>query len=449
MGLMDPAFKAALAAGATPVPVLQIAFPNSQNKRYAGDGFGFDPVAPGPFEARVDTWTEIAVVVSERPGQLSYPETTVTVTDVGRDLTQILEGKYEARKSAAAVKLALSGVASSAWFPLLTGVVDRWRQTGLKWDLTIRPDDRALQGYVPKTTVTKGNAPLADTTNKSPYGRYMPIVYGVHDASALTGQGMLPTINVRFDGTLGWYYLVSLGRLKSVDRVYKNGTLQTVATHYNVIYPLLGGVQTTCLSWVSAPATTDVIQCDVNGIESVGDGTGQTITNPVDILKHFLVNFVWNNYRSGLWFADSTAPIDALAFATAAGWASRFSWEGAKRIGGDTTQQRGVDLVNEWLTSWPTLRLWWNNQGKLACGALSHLWTGYIDDPWFRGMVDEKGDSLQPYRDTYQILDRVAVSYIPQAVAGGYGQSLDLQDMDAPEKSTENFQLAWSAARII
>jgi hypothetical protein len=43
---------------------------------------------------------------------------------------------------------------------------------------------------------------------------------------------------------------------------------------------------------------------NVKGIETRGDATGSLITDGVQIVKHFLLNWIFNNYTTGLWFTD-------------------------------------------------------------------------------------------------------------------------------------------------
>src|SRR4029079_11088134 len=130
----------------------------------------------------------------------------------------------------------------------------------LEWTLNFRANDRPLTAQVPRTTITTYDWPDAP---KDSLGQYVPIVYGRHDSSGETNTGALPTIYV---DNSGFRYLVSIGHMTSVQRVYKDGTL--VNAGCSITNPVVGGRQWTLIDFTTDQGTS-TITCDGLGYGSV------------------------------------------------------------------------------------------------------------------------------------------------------------------------------------
>lgn len=427
--------------------VCDFAFPVG-TKRYALAGIGLG--SSGLYEERVVGASAIKHGIIERPGQLGFPEMTITLANTDGALTSIIEGNA-VRRSVATVRRVSPALASTDWATYFTGLLDRWEYGPATVDLTIRVDALPFDGFVPKQALLKGDAPRANNSGTNVWGTYYPIVYGTHRADALDGKGMLPTINFVYDATEpGYRYLVQHGAAKTVIAVYTDGVLKTYGVHYYTETALdIAGKRNTQVNFVSGqqPGTSGVVTCDIEGIETVGNGTGTLIQNPVAQLKHFLTNFVFAEYKTGNWLSTASQ-IDAASFADAEAFADKYGMKGSMYIGGTTEQKRALDIVNDWLQSWPCFRLYWTTLGKLACVALQPIISTATGKAWIRRW-DEVGDSFRPQTQTQQLVSRVSAQYLYGVRAGKYWQSLDIEDVDAVEKVTESFSLLNSLASMV
>lgn len=464
MGRLSVAMKPLLqpAAGGPPAirptKILKLGFPTSAGGPiYCVQQGHYAPAAS--LSPKVTSWDVINVGASEQVGVLQPPETHVKIADKGSALRAILEGAVDVANSPAGAYWTTPGLAEfdangvPQWTPLLAGILYTWKYTGLTVDVTIKPDTHALEfDDIPRVKLTAGDWPLIHASSK---GSYAPIVYGIHDAQALSGKGMIDCPNVRFDATAGYYYVVSLGWLKSVDRLYLGGVQKTITTQWNWSKIIAGGKPFTVVFLVGiTPLPTDIITVDCQGLTTSSDGTGSLISGGADILKHGLTNFIFGDWQGGAWLADSTAQIDTTEFANTASWGSAFGWEGAWRIGAATTPQVGMDAIRAWNDSFPSLRTWWTERGQIACGPLRHHDARmglYPSDPWLReeNLVGGPDDAFVPTDDANQLMSRVSGSYLYGEADKKYWATLEVQDPTTPRRGQKSFSLAFSARRVI
>jgi hypothetical protein len=323
-----------------------------------------------------------------------------------------------------------------------SGILDGWSMTApFEWTLSLSVDDFVLRnGFIARHPITRSEWP---SCHEDAIGNYMPIVYGTHDSSGVNALGMIPAYYV---DTTGFRYLLSLGNLKNVKNVYltnSDGTVSLVSTGaYSVARPIIGGKQVTLIDFTSQQ--TGEISADVDGYSTVADGSGTLITNPCDQVKHALVNFVWNDYRSGAWFSDSTAPIDTAQFSTTAAWLTTQGYEGSFWTGGAATDRLAAkQMLNEWLDGHP-VRGFWTNAGKLAVVPIRH---DIIDAPptWFN--ADADGAEIIIDTDTRDVIRHIETSYLYSAHKDEFLASLTVSDLSITETSTRQLNLPWSAAR--
>jgi len=456
MGLMDPVFLANLQSARPSIfPVLGVTWPGLGLTYYSSE-------FPAILDANKDTiplkprvinggWGDVAPGVSERPSDLSPVLATVTLADMPdiaglRHFLPILEGSSNPRKSPAWIKWYTPGAAPGQnEFTLFTGILDGWDQPSpMSWTLNLRTNDVPLQSYVPRWSVMKGAFPGAPATS---LGLYLPWVYGIHDSQGLQGQGALPTVCVSLDATLGYRYVVSVGALKAVPRVYKNDNLQTLTTHYTIDYPTIGGVRMTRINMVSATTASDKITCDVEGLTTDAWTTGNVILNPVEQIKHFMVNQVWGQWKTGSWLPDSTAPLNTSAWTSSVTFAQDQKYEGSLYVGGSLDRSRGIEEVNKWLKSHPMMRMYWTNEGLLACKPIRFKYPGVISWPWARER-DEIGATFKYGANARAIINQVSTTYLPQQKTGGLTQSLDIKDQFAQELVVESIARTHSSARF-
>jgi hypothetical protein len=391
----------------------------------------------------------VQVSVSPRVSDLGAPRSRAEVADTDNLLSTILSGRYDCRRAPVTARW-IHGVTGNECV-MFTGILDEWSLAGKKVTLQFATDDRVLRGFVPRRQILKGWAPNAPAPSLSVY---CPIVLGIHNAQGLVSSGMVTAIPISIDATTGYKYLVSLGTMKSIPRVYKNGTLQTVGTHYNVAQESRGGLSYTYVGFVSATASTDVVTCDVEGLTENGLTSGAVILNPADQVKWVLHNVVYGDWSGGAYL--SGAPIDAQMFATTAAYCSLFKYEGAKRIGGTTDQDTGLSLMNEWLRSGPMLRFRWSNLGKLGPFVIDHRFAPYAAAYLFDGGtqlaagVDDVDRSFGFRASSNGIISKVSMQYLYGEAPGKYWQKLEVQDLRRwqIERITESFTFPWSTSRF-
>jgi IPT/TIG domain len=228
-----------------------------------------------------------------------------------------------------------------------------------------------------------------------PMFRPVPIIYGL-----IAGPGgQCPAIYVgtqTIGGTPYRKFLLAGHAVKSIDAIYYDHVQQTIATvagvggdwlipgyagwtaafgatpyedinghRYTVVYGK-GTAADTAAGYVEVTSTEKVVPVsfDVQGIESVGDGSGGLITDLLQQYLHCMTNWVLQSYETGLWlsiptFVDepSIPVLNRVSFyaaqaeanrRTANGYRGDFilgwsAWDGKTLLGG--TQVTVRDLV--------------------------------------------------------------------------------------------------------
>jgi hypothetical protein len=348
-------------------------------------------------------------------------------------------------------RLARTDLDEDDWFTAFDGVLDTWDLSAGAVTLHCKTDETALKSYVPNVQLLGGAFPGADETELT---KYLPVVLGIHSAEGLTSQGMLPTLCIARNATYGYKYVVSLGTCASIPRVYKNGSLQTVTTHYTVAQETWGGALLTVISMVSATVATDAITCDAEGLTDDGTTTGSVILSPVEQLKWLCNNLIWNDWSGGTYHTD--APLDAAAFSAAGSYCESFDPEGSVYLGGSTEKTFARDVLKRWIESHPALRLRWNFDGTLAPVALDHRFSGYSDTNWLDGDHDELRQAPFRYMGAAEgTVAKVSTQYLYGEADAQFWQALEVKnlsrwapDSGEPERGEERFDLRYSSARF-
>jgi hypothetical protein len=258
----------------------------------------------------------------------------------------------------------------------------------------------------------------------------------------VTSEGMIKAFKV---DSVNFKYLLSLGYLKSVDAVYSDKVRKTVTSDYTITNPIVNGKQFTLIEFVADQADNE-ITADVKGYETLGDGTGTLIDDPVDQLKHLLVNFVWGDYSSGAWLPDVSAPIDTVRFTETKQFLAALNFEGSRNI--YDTQRKGIQALNEWLDN-HRVKGFWAKPGKLAIRPDDFRTTNtYIDDPWVRWDFHQQSEGVPPYDiDDLNVLDRVDISFLFDSSKNKFNRTLVVEDPSVVEGVSEQIQYVWSAAK--
>lgn len=453
MPLFSDSMRAAQAGrNARPIPFAVVTWPSSSG-RYSDRPFGLSGL--GPFEPRVLELPPFTFAMGLRPGGVNFPETSVLLQDVDGTIRDIVEGGREVAGSRCTVGWGAPGVAFADWHVALDGLIGKPEYEGDAVRVPIKANSAPMRGTMPKAQILKPEAPLA---LDSSFGTYYPLLYGEHDALALTGRGMVPCPNWMHSGAGACRYALCLGWAKSVTRVYLNGTVQTLTTDYTVEHRVVGGKLITSIEFVAETDESDVVTADAVGYESVGDGSGEVILNPADQLLHKLVNFGFGDWRLPPWNDPADYAVDLAYFAAAAAHASVLGMEGGTRLGGTAEAEQILDVVQRWESSNQPFRCGWTEAGKFAVAPISHVFGGYAstgpavpssrDALFVRGRIHEVGDTFRPKAEQ-TVFRRVDAAYLYGAQDQKFFQNLSCQDVSQAQEVVEAFQLFWSAAHLI
>ncbi|NIO41045.1 MAG: hypothetical protein GTO41_13255 [Burkholderiales bacterium] len=423
-------------------PVMKLELPGG-DKLYASADTA--STADGTYRGKVLRWGSLIRGVSINKTALELVEMEVDIDDTDAEFSKIREGSSgnQVRNSTATIYLASPNVANASWFTVFAGRIDRAEQNSPHvWTVVIAPNDLPLQRWVPKVRITQADWPNASA---DALGQFVPIIYGTHDSNGVTNEGMVPTYYV---DSVNYSYLVAYTWIKDIKAVYADtgsGLSKLSTSDWTRSNVTKNGKRFTLIDFSSSTYDDVTVTADVDGIEGDADGSGTLITSPSDQIKHFLVNFVWGDYKTGSYGADDSAPINKTHFATTKTFELALGFEGSFYIAGD--QRKGVDVLNDMLASWH-FRGFWTNEGDLAILPIDFTTTTvYVDDPWLRGDQADLGQfSINESRD---VIDRVQMQYMLGSYSGQYHQSLEVRDPSLTEESAENLQQVWSAARLV
>jgi len=246
-------------------------------------------------------------------------------------------------------------------------------------------------------------------------GSYTPLIYGKHDDYADQSAGAIPCLFV--DSAL-FQYLVSIGWV-NVLRVYVDGVIQS--SGFSITHPTVNGRYYTMVDFTGTQSGK-TITADVEGYDTVGDGTGKMICDPIGVLQHIITNFILNDYQSGLWSATDTTVLDSVSMAaTQLALHNRANGAGYACARYLSNQLTGMQAVNEFCASF-NLVPYWTNTGKLAIKLddpnVVYPYT-YIDDPSLKW--EELNNPQLSYSGSKQA-NRVIATF-ENIAAGGQGTS--------------------------
>lgn len=433
MPLLSSGLRPLLKAGTGPFPRgTTITLPTT-TWRFAQAGFA--SVAGGyQYDAKVKRYSDVTYGPSDRSGSMRAVEMSVDVIDTDRTIARYKEGAYGRRilGSAAITDLSQKTLAAASWRRLHTGIVVRVDfPEPLLARIVMRVDDLALEHSVPKGTwrITSDDWPYADA---STWGKFASLVYGLNDSSGWTNRGFIPCLYV--DKT-GFRYLVCAGRALSVPAVYVAGVKASTSA-YSITFPIVRGRQYTIVDFTSDQGTA-AITANVQGYESVGDGTGTLLSLPTDQIAHYLTNFVFGDYMRGAWLSTS-ARIDSASLAALATFVSDRGYKGARRI--DTPGKAG-DQLTSWLTSLE-LVAWWTHEGTIAFG---------VEDFTDTNIYQSSPVALQPAGfateddDDRQVVGSVIARHVFDASSSDFVQNLQVQEPSSTTETVAELNMEWGS----
>jgi hypothetical protein len=421
--------------------IFELTAPDATTKRWATSGLA--SAARGLVEGRVESVSGVSRSIDPLTPNVQITEVSVGILDTDRTFAALVHNyRSSLRRSVAKLVLISPNVADASAFTQFSGILEDWTQDSpFRWTLRLRLDDRPLaRGIMPKPgwAIAETEWPNA---HADAVGKFPAIVYGIHDSRGTTAAGMLPTLYV---DTSGFRYLVSVGHISSVDRVYKDNI--EVVSGWAITKVKINGKLYTLVDFTSTQGSS-VITVDAQGLTSATDGTGTVYTNPSDQLKHLLVNFGFGNWRSeSSWVSDSSYPVSTTLFSAFATYCTDMGFEGSMYIGTDGAQENVLEVVQQWCESWDA-KLVATNDGKFGPVFLDHRAPSslYFDAPWIR---DPQALSFGAAYSAMDAVREINLTYCHNEAQGKNLLSLKVADLSRWYDSSENLDLFDLAARV-
>lgn len=418
--------------------LLTLSLPGGNTLRYAY-GPGVAQVGAGQFDSLILEIEPLARAVSDRGGSLVSREMLVTVDDTQRTVAALLEGRYarQVQLSPATLVIGSPAVPSACWYTAFSGVVWRYSMPAAgRWQCSLATNRVPLDSSWPRPRIDEADFPNAPDESLAQYG---PLLYGTHDSRRTTNQGAIPLVYVN---TASFDYMVSWGWARAAPRVYADGVIQ--GSGWSLVHPITNSGRRYTAVRFAADKGDAAITADAEGYEDVGDGSGDLIDNPALQLKHLLVNWVYGDYKSGAWLADSSAPVDVGAFLGAAAYFRTIRARGSRRFF-LSTASTGLKVLNEWSASWE-MKVYWNDVGQLAVRPDDlHRFSTWTDERHLR--FDDSAFDVNLSPDWDALVDRVTISYFFSEAEGKYLGSVELRDPTLTLERPDSLEMPWSEAK--
>lgn len=221
---------------------------------------------------------------------------------------------------------ALDGAARM--LPIFTGKIYKWANNE-RGQFTIQARDFSFDRYR-RHVHTTARILEAAVFPDIPVGgepRLVPIVYGDCcvdpnvDLATYDLGGPIPCYLIDTDAGGKWRYVVAQHICQSVDYVFVYG-VKTSAANYTVTNATYDGVSMTVLDFNADPRQSNrsselEITAAAKGVTDTGLLSGTLLTDPVDVMEHFLLNYASTSSSE----IDSATKSVARAASAAAGYA--------------------------------------------------------------------------------------------------------------------------------
>lgn len=421
-------------------PILEMDLPNTI--QYAAQDIGVN--VRGTFKGKVVSFSSDSRAISPTRPSMSTRESGVVIEDTDKEFSNIVEGGGGNQIRGGAIRIIYVSPNTSDEFTYFEGRIYNYEQTSpLLWNINFRPDQVPLDRPFPKTRISQFDWVNAHV---DALGQYTPLIWGVHSSVLGTDNGSIPLLPV---DTVNFRYLVCLGIAKAVDNVYKDEAIQAPSA-YAVEYPIINGRQFTVVNFTSDPGEDAAITADVQGYESVGDGSGTVLINPAEQVEHGLTNFVYGDYQSGSWIDSSTAPIDQITLANVRTFMGDEveGYEGAIYLDGKNPIT-GSTFVNTWLKTWE-MRAFWTNDGKIGFAFFDHrLLTLQNEANRVRWDYHVSGGERLSY-DVTSLVTRIVGRYLQDSVENKFLETLEVRDEFAGlDDVMESLDMTYGIARRV
>ena len=404
-------------------------------------------------------WSGVRQTIELRAAGLSGMSASVTVADPdGRIKNALVRGNN--RNSAARIIRLVPG-SNDDWDTRFTGLLDSWEFQTNQVKLNLKTDERNLRANFPSWAYLRSEWFHMDTAFER---KYIPLVYGKHDSDTLNLEhGMVPTVPVWRDTTSNWF-ATNLSSAAYIKDVYVSDSSTTVKQNwtaplaggndYEKVYgSLAGGKVFTVIEFVNFPSTDKTVTADLYGYVLNGFPTsptgGEVMTNPVQQIRHFLVNFACNRSRGyvvvGAGWTLIHPLIDSTSWDIAANFADNHGLEGSRFM---DEQKTAMAWLIEWCESFPMFRPFWNTDGAIEMRVLTTEWPGYWPgSPDLIRREDTIGTSFKYTIDPMDITGKISIQYLRDSVDHKFLRTLDVEDPSTGELEDTSLAMFWAPSR--
>jgi hypothetical protein len=322
-----------------------------------------------------------------------------------------------------------------------------------EWEVAMRMDNTKLEGLVNLPLLTDYDF---DNLGDDVEGTYAPAVYGEHADSGVT-EGLIacPLVD-----TSNYKYLVSVGWIDDVTKIYKDDTVLDSTPTFSATgadewtYETVNGRRFTILTLSGLGLTgSEVITVNCKGLTDSGDGSkgggsGTLIENAAKQLEHFLSNFVFNEWQTGDFYtpSDASVPVSADWFSIVAAYFDIRGGKGSRVVEGGQT---GEAVLNGWCAS-QQVPAFWSRGGELSITSDDHyLTTTDITWPWLthtEGMGNIR--SLSYHDDTTTLRDEAKAKYMHSHKNGTYYRNIRVKDTRRGWGVARELQQPWNRSSL-
>lgn len=323
-----------------------------------------------------------------------------------------------------------------------TGQLKDWEQLGpRKWRLNCATD------MVPITSAELPRHKIAtifDNPHDDARDKYLSPIYGVHDSEGVGGEGMISCPCV--DLTLHRYF-ASLGYVVDVPEVFKeeDSVVTEVASGFTITKTIYRGYQMTFIDFDIDQGDAP-IYCDVEGLDcDEPEEPVATTTNPLTIGRHFLANYIYNEWKSGDYYGDADGHIHVASWDLMEAYATAREFVGSRKLN-TAAQVEGLSEIQSFFESLG-MHPYWTSGGLIAVGVLDpttiEMYTTdrIREDEFFGGHLLRK-DSAQG------LLRTITLSHMRDDAKGKYNYSTIIKNMGVDERTSLDLDLPWNAASL-
>ena len=388
----------------------------------------------GQYSARIVSSGAAVQAIDLSSPRLNDMTVSVSIADTDRTFAK-LHATYRNTLRGSAVKMRVlsDNVPDADSMTCFVGLLDSYQMTGeSQWELSLRTDDIALANTdIPRVAINRGDWPNA---HADALGLAAPIVYGEHDSVDLSNKGMVPCYCV---DTVAFKYAVSLGLMRAIRAVYKDGVKQT--TGWSATFETVSGRTWTIIDFTSTMGDA-AITADVEGLSSVYDGSGDLISNPARQIEHLLRCFVWDNWSSGAY--PTATKIDPASFALVCDTLAARGHRGGLRLGG--TRERAMVVLERWCQTFGVYP-YWTYAGTIGLGMLD--WAPPATYPDFL-LPETACRALALPFDASQLTREIALRYCYDSAVEQYMFDRKVQDLSVSERTSVSREMRDARAAV-